>query len=646
MGSLPNLRSLSNDPNTIYKYELCEPDEVPRMTKSQFRPRISGRLPGIKSNYQHLPNSSAQSKIPPYHHHKVRLTKSSGSQYNYCIQNGNSGLGWEEYVSQLPISSNSPISSRSSRSNFTAGLNSVVFNANRRRDSLSSSGGASSVRRLIAVVRSTPSRFGPIYSRRVLCRNFAALCLGHATITAALLPLLSLQSSISTWWWPYDSLQDKTEVGSLLLSGSFALASISSLFTPCLIHFLGCNWTLVVGYMFASAFFVTHLYPTIRWLIPAYLLLGMSLGPISCARISYLVTLANKLTYVMTEEEEEYEQVTGDAKDNIVQKLSRGLQASQDLGMVVGNAVAWFFLHYSHNVTKERSALEVMFEEDEGGDWVCGSQSCPFFEDTYYDAVQNSTWTEEALMVPCRTTALLASVFVGCGVVAVGLTATFTDKIRLFVYQLERPASVAAFQAVKSAFKDPRLQLAAPLSVFIGLQQGFIFADFSKWYVVCSLGVPNVSLVFLSMGLLQSIAAFTLSLLMQNVPRYLVIATGFIFHSCLLLVLLMWKPSGDDSALFYVIAAAWGVCNIIWETLNFTLLTHIYPDSTWQIAFVHGNFFKFLGLSLAFGLHGSVCTWVKLYGLAATMVVGITPHILLEMKLEARRRTKSGLSTL
>lgn len=117
-----------------------------------------------------------------------------------------------------------------------------------------------------------------------------------------------------------------------------------------------------------------------------------------------------------------------------------------------------------------------------------------------------------------------------------------------------------------------------------------------QWYVVCSLGVPNISLVFLSMGLLQSIAAFTLSLLLQNVPRYLVIgekifnsnfysnvferflhckpvsfaATGFIFHSCLLLVLLMWKPSGDDSALFYVIAAAWGVCSIIWETLNFS----------------------------------------------------------------------------
>lgn len=49
-----------------------------------------------------------------------------------------------------------------------------------------------------------------------------------------------------------------------------------------------------------------------------------------------------------------------------------------------------------------------------------------------------------------------------------------------------------------------------------------------------------------------------------------VTAIGFVFHTCLLLVLLLWKPSGDDSALFYVISAAWGVCNAIWETLYFS----------------------------------------------------------------------------
>jgi hypothetical protein len=180
-------------------------------------------------------------------------------------------------------------------------------------------------------------------------------------------------------------------------------------------------------------------------------------------------------------------------------------------------------------------------------------------------------------------------------------------------------------------------------------------------YVVCALGLPNVNLVFLSLGALQSLAAFTLSMVLRHIHRCVVIgkrystqpwrvrldttiisslpgilyllckceslvsicnnplghssilfrkvgctcfmketdfttarrllflwccfcspgshityyvlpvaAVGFAFHTCLLLVLLLWKPSGDDPALFYVISAAWGVCNAIWETLNFS----------------------------------------------------------------------------
>lgn len=100
---------------------------------------------------------------------------------------------------------------------------------------------------------------------------------------------------------------------------------------------------------------------------------------------------------------------------------------------------------------------------------------------------------------------------------------------------------------------------------------------------------------------MQSVAAFTLSMLLQHIRRYIVIGesawsesqcsscwkrrfcwsltasvtllypagVGFTFHTCLIMVLLMWLPSAEDSALFYVISAAWGVCNAIWETLSF-----------------------------------------------------------------------------
>lgn len=39
------------------------------------------------------------------------------------------------------------------------------------------------------------------------------------------------------------------------------------------------------------------------------------------------------------------------------------------------------------------------------------------------------------------------------------------------------------------------------------------------------------------------------------------------------MVQMIWKPISDDPALFYVISAAWGVCNAIWEMLNYSECT-------------------------------------------------------------------------
>lgn len=83
-----------------------------------------------------------------------------------------------------------------------------------------------------------------------------------------------------------------------------------------------------------------------------------------------------------------------------------------------------------------------------------------------------------------KTTQLLASVFAGCCFVGVAVTATFMTRIRLFVYasasEKRKSDTARSFAAVRDAFRNTKLQLIAPLSVFIGLEQGFIYSDFSK----------------------------------------------------------------------------------------------------------------------------------------------------------------------
>jgi hypothetical protein len=100
------------------------------------------------------------------------------------------------YAPQKPFS---PTSLRSTLSTTQRQVNAVNASSTsgKRRDSLSSSAGASSVRRLIEVVRTTPSNMGPVYSRRLLCRNYVTLCLGHGAAAAALVPFMALQVGIS-----------------------------------------------------------------------------------------------------------------------------------------------------------------------------------------------------------------------------------------------------------------------------------------------------------------------------------------------------------------------------------------------------------------------------------------------------------------
>lgn len=369
----------------------------------------------------------------------------------------------------------------------------------RHRDSMSSSAGTSSVRRLIAVVRSTPSQMGPVYSRHVLCRNFAALCLGHAMITAAFVPLFALQASISSWWWPQDgtsfiplTVYSNADVGSLLLSSFFALGALSSLWMPTIVKQLGSNWTLIGCYAGSCIFLGVHLYPKAYILIPGYLIMGICLGPMVGAKITTLMTLATKLSYVLSEEEEdEVDDAEGlGRRDVIIQRLARGLQVAQDFGLIIGNIVAAFLLWYTTDNEQDTKdsflALDSMFAKLDG-ERVCGASACPttisFDTSVYLSSNSNtSVSTTVPLVLPCKTSTMLASVFLGCCVMGLALTAALMDHIRLYIFQdhSDRNVLSAALKAMQDTFKDPKLQLAAPLAIFIGLEQGFMYADFSK----------------------------------------------------------------------------------------------------------------------------------------------------------------------
>lgn len=123
------------------------------------------------------------------------------------------------------------------------------------------------------------------------------------------------------------------------------------------------------------------------------------------------------------------------------------------------------------------------------------------------------------------------------------------------------------------------------------------------------------------------------------IPHLNPTVAGFFFHSCLLLALSSWKPSSDDSALFYVIAASWGACNGMWETLLLSLVTlnHVQHDHVTDVTAPLQSM-RFLGLAITFAAHGFLCESVKIIALVVLLVISVPPYAMLEIRLEAQRK--------
>ncbi|XP_031331304.1 protein unc-93 homolog A [Photinus pyralis] len=613
MGSLPNLSEISREDDT----QLCNSRGAPcsfRNERCKIRYRQSER------GYLRRPKKHFPSRWTPCDDVTLQQTATS-----------------------------SPASARSTN------INHVV----RRKDSLTSSIGATSVRRLISVVRNSHNRPGPHYNRGVLIRHLVVFCTSHLFLNATFPPFIVLQGSVSLWTLPQVFFPLGINAGSTLLALMYSMSATSTLFAPYLINKVGVHVVLLYSYGVFLIFYVTHIYPAMYLLIPVYAVLGIALGQLTLSYVSLLMGLSTKMSCAISDYEDDL-RVSRLAV--IIRRFARAIQASQDLGLIFGSLMVAMIIGYwrpnqyaapcteSDNFnctncaqtepctaacpltfTKNCSSdpdtktivenLDSIFDIDEHGNRICGAAACA------------SQFANFPVVHPTVAFTLLI-IFVAFTTLALVITVVGLGRLKTYVNQdaLDNLEFTTSLRAILEAFKDIKLQLAAPLAVFMGLEQGFVYTDFSKSYIVCTLGIQHVNLVFLSMGVLQSVAACTLSMLLKSIQRYYVVIVGFIFQCCVLMVQILWKPMSDDPALFYVVPAVWGVCNAIWEILTLSLLTSLYADN-WSAPFCISNFFRFLGLTVSFLFHSLLCNWIKLYALATLMLFAVIPFFCLELRL-------------
>lgn len=246
------------------------------------------------------------------------------------------------------------------------------------------------------------------------------------------------------------------------------------------------------------------MFPFIYLLFPLYIITGLILGPISLARISFLMVISSKLSYVLSDEDEDSKILR---RTCIIRRVARAFKAAHDLGLIFGSLFSAVLITYTINLDNSiygsyanssigfltnctatslattetddySSFLGEIFDKDKSNERLCGFQACP----SQFILPSNSSEEEYFHILPNLTTKMLAGSYSCTAAVALLVAALGFNRIRMLVYQdpLERPEGVAALRAVKESFRDVKLRLAAPLAVFIGLEQAFMYADFSK----------------------------------------------------------------------------------------------------------------------------------------------------------------------
>ncbi|BFG02911.1 UNC93-like protein [Drosophila madeirensis] len=582
--------------------------------------------------------------------HRVLRTRSSGGAQNV----------WDDQMMEAHFAaySPSPVSTRSHRINPVSSYQvQAALAASRRRESINSSIGATSIRRLITLNNRNCRHRVPAHVRQKVWRQFSCLAVAHGLMNAVLLPMMALQGSNAVWHHREQWLPIGPDIGSLLLSSLFLLAAGMCLPSAWLMRRYGYTPLLAANYLAVMLFVLSHIYASIYTLLPAYLLLGLTISGANGCKAALIVHFGGRLSCSQAACEQQAQAAVDVLneehkmfcnREQKVRRLARWFRASQDLGLIVGALLASLLLVCNGSDwscsgaadTRNASApqLRDFFNRNEHGERICGADMCPL-------RVQQplaAAWANETGASPVPR-----SIYVGF--IESGARAGGQSLLWLYVLFslasliLSLVAVVGKVQGERSsALKDvssitDTLLFAGPLAYFVGTEQAYMLGDFLRAFVSCSLGIGMIAGAMVGMGLMQLIVSCTLSMLLRHVKRIVVILAGFFFHSCLLLALSSWKPSNDDSALFYVIAASWGACNGMWETLLLSLVTLNHANHVTEVS-APLQALRFLGLGLTFAGHGFLCESLKIIALVVLLVISVPPYATLEIRLEAQRK--------
>ncbi|XP_025988285.2 UNC93-like protein [Solenopsis invicta] len=398
------------------------------------------------------------------------------------------------------------------------------------------------------------------------------------------------------------SINADQSLGTFTLSAIYGSLLFSNIFLPALIiSWLGCKWTMSVSIMAYMPFIVSQFYPKFYTMIPAGLLVGLGGGPLWCAKCTYLTVAA-----------EAYSTISDIAADVLVTRFFGLFFMFYQMAQVWGNLISSAVLSYGIDTVDTNVTLNSSIVAE-----ICGANFC---------GVSAENENPNLLRPPAERIYLISGIYLGCMILACLIIAFAVDPLSR--YDRNRARLVKGTSGFKllavtlKLLKEKNQLLILPITLFIGAEQAFLFADYSASFVSCAWGISNIGYVMICFGITNAIAALATGAVVKLTGRKPVMIFAFCLHLSLFIFMLQWNPTPEQGIVFFLLSGLWGVCDSIWLVQVNALSGILFPGRE-EAAFSNFRLWESTGSVITYVYSPYLCTYMKLYLLIGILCVGM-----------------------
>ncbi|KYQ59183.1 UNC93-like protein [Trachymyrmex zeteki] len=468
------------------------------------------------------------------------------------------------------------------------------------------------------------------------------------------------------------SINASDGLGTVSLSAIYAALVLSCIFVPTfLIKRLTVKWTLCLSMMCYAPYIGSQFYPKFYTLVPAGVLLGLGAAPMWAAKATYLTQVGGV-----------YAKITDQAVDAIVVRFFGFFFLAWQTAELWGNLISSLVLSdggHSDDGNSTTSSWDKIK--------LCGADFC----------VLGNGGHENLERPPESEIYEISAIYLTCVIVAVIIVALFVDPLSRFQSMRRNPANqstrtpraegtnalehyvrnyfelidaimpdlfavvimvygekqrrsdsqelsgIQLLSATAYQLKKPYQQLLIPITIWIGMEQAFIGADFTQAYISCALGVHRVGYVMICFGVVNAGCSLLFGSLMKFVGRQPLMALGAIVHASLVVVLLMWKPHPDNPYVFFSVSGLWGVGDAVWQTQVNGLYGTLFRRNK-EAAFSNYRLWESAGFVIAYAYSTHLCARMKLYVMLTVLIIGTIGYIIVELLHRRKQRRLKAIA--